>query len=52
MSGDECGEFVTAVLVLVASAFIIGVCVLVPWLGVFLVVVGIVWLVRGWIRDG
>jgi len=51
MSGDECGEFVTAVLVLLVSVFVVGLCVVFPWLGALLLVGGIVWLVRGWIRD-
>ena len=52
MNPDQSAAFITAVLVLLVSVFVVGLCVVFPWLGVALLVGGIVWLVRGWIRDG
>ena len=52
MNGKEAGEFITLGLGLLVVAFGAGLCIAVPWFGAVLLLAGIGWLVRGWIRDG
>ena len=51
MSGSEAGEFISLGLGLATLAYLGGVAIAFPWVGLAVVLGSLAWLVRGWRVD-